>query len=246
MRTGINRELPSTNTAVQCRGVTKAYGTGDAQVKALRGIDLNVLLGEVLMLVGPSGCGKTTLISVISSILDQDSGECTVLGRDLLSMSSEERIRFRRESIGFVFQTFNLFPTITAMENVTIPLLLNNVPKTKAEDRAKEVLDAVGLGARINALPSQLSGGQQQRIAVARALAHNPKLILCDEPTSSLDHKTGHSVMEMLKRVAHSPERAVIIVTHDARIFEFADRIAYMDDGKIVKVTAANDLRHIQ
>jgi len=222
--------------AVRCRGVTKTYGTGDAGVKALRGIDLDVRRGELLMVVGPSGCGKTTLISVIAAILDQDSGQCEVLGRDLNHMGQNERTRFRGESIGYVFQMFNLLPALTAAENVMVPLLLNGVSQRDAEMGAREALEAVELGAQRNALPARLSGGQQQRVAIARALVHNPKLVVCDEPTSNLDHVSGHSVMELLRGVAKRPDRALIVVTHDPRIFEFADRIARMDDGKIVEV----------
>jgi putative ABC transport system ATP-binding protein len=222
--------------AVHCRGVTKTYGTGDARVKALRGIDLDVRRGELLMLVGPSGCGKTTLISVIAAILSQDSGNCEVLGQDLMGMDQNERTRFRGVSIGFVFQLFNLLPALNAVENVSIPLLINGMPRKSAETRASEILVEVDLGTRLSALPAQLSGGQQQRVAIARALVHDPKLIVCDEPTSSLDHETGRSVMNILRGIAKSPDRALIVVTHDPRIFEFADRIAHMDDGKIIEI----------
>lgn len=216
--------------------MTKSYGEGDAKEVALRGVDLDVRRGELLMLVGPSGCGKTTLISVITAILDPDAGQCEVLGRDVLHMAPDERTRFRGESIGFVFQSFNLLPALTALENVTVPLLLNGVSRKSAEDRARAVLESVGLGQRAGATPLKLSGGQQQRVAIARALVHNPKLIVCDEPTSSLDHRTGHEMMNILHDTARSPERALIVVTHDNRILEFADRIAHMDDGKIVRI----------
>ncbi len=232
--------------AVRCQGVTKTYGTGDAQVIALRGVDLDVRRGELLMLVGPSGCGKTTLISVIAAILDQDSGNCEVLGRDLQEMDQGDRAHFRGASIGFVFQVFNLLPALTALENVTIPLLINGIPRKQAAARAKEVLEAVGLGNRLASLPSQLSGGQQQRVAIARALVHHPKLIVCDEPTSSLDHEAGHKMMEILRDVARSPDRALIVVTHDTRILEFADRIARMEDGKIVEVASGKDKGPLQ
>jgi putative ABC transport system ATP-binding protein len=222
--------------AVRCRGVTKSYGTGDAKVTALRGVDLDVQLGELLMLVGPSGCGKTTLISVLAAILDQDDGECIVLGEDVRNLGARARARFRGQTIGFVFQQFNLLPTLSAAENVAVPLLINGAGRKRALDRATEVLDAVGLGARVKSLPSQLSGGQQQRVAIARALVHEPQLIVCDEPTSALDHETGHNVMELMRRVATGPDRALVVVTHDARIFEFADRIARMDDGHILEV----------
>jgi putative ABC transport system ATP-binding protein len=232
--------------AVRCRGLTKTYGAGDASVMALRGIDLEIHCGELLMLVGPSGCGKTTLISIVAAILNQDSGKCEVLGRDLQHMGQTERARFRGVSIGFVFQVFNLLPALTAVENVAVPLLINGVPRKHAEARAREVLEAVGLNSRVSALPAQLSVGQQQRVAIARALVHDPKLIVCDEPTSSLDHDTGRSIMEVLRGVAKTPDRALIVVTHDTRIFEFADRIARMDDGKIIDVVDGKDRERLQ
>ncbi len=239
-------DAAESDLAVRCRGVTKTYGAGDASVMALRGIDLDVRRGELLMVVGPSGCGKTTLISVIAGILDQDSGQCEVLGRDLTHMDQRERARFRGLSIGFVFQLFNLLPALNAVENVSVPLLINGMARKNAEARAEEVLEAVRLGTRLDALPGKLSGGQQQRVAIARALVHKPKLIVCDEPTSNLDHVTGRSMMELLRDVAKSPDRALIVVTHDPRIFEFADRIARMDDGKIIEVVDRNDKERSQ
>ena len=223
--------------AIHCKEVVKTYGKGDSQVFALRGIDLEVYKGELLMLVGPSGCGKTTLISVVAGILNQDSGTCTVYGNDLRAMKQRDRTRYRGQSIGFVFQAFNLLPTLTAAENAAIPLLVNGVRRRAAIDRASEMLARVGLGDRTKSLPSQLSGGQQQRVAIARALVHGPKLIVCDEPTSALDHDTGHKVMDMLREVALHDGRTLVIVTHDQRIFGFADRIAQMDDGRVTKVT---------
>jgi putative ABC transport system ATP-binding protein len=226
----------ATELAVHLTGVTKSYGSGDSKVTALRGVDLDVAPDELLMLVGPSGCGKTTLISVVAGILDQDSGECRVFGQDLLAMRDRDRVRFRGDNIGFVFQSFNLLPTLTAAENVAVPLLIRGVSRREAVDRASDVLKRVGLGDRGRSLPSQLSGGQQQRVAIARSLVHNPRLIVCDEPTSALDHQTGHKVMELFRQVAMGDGRSLIIVTHDSRIFEFADRIATMDDGRIVDI----------
>jgi len=242
----IDATAPNEQLAVNCRGVTKTYGTGDTRVMALRGIDLDVRRGELFMLVGPSGCGKTTLLSVIAAILDKDSGNCKVLGRDLNGMDQKERTRFRGESIGFVFQSFNLLPALSAVENVAVPLMINRVSWKNAETRAREALVGVDLGTRLGALPAQLSGGQQQRVAIARALVHDPKLIVCDEPTSNLDHETGRSVMNILRGVAKSPDRALIVVTHDPRIFEFADRIAHMDDGKIIEVMDSKNKERLQ
>lgn len=231
-----NSDRTSADLAIRCRGVTKSYRAGTTTVQALRGVDLDIGLGELMMLVGPSGCGKTTLISVIAGILDRDAGECTVFGRDFESMSARERTRFRGETVGFVFQAFNLLPALTAAQNVAVPLLINGVPRGLAVRQAAEMLDRVGLGDRTESLPKQLSGGQQQRVAIARALVHKPRLIVCDEPTSALDHETGHVIMRLMKSVALDEGRALVIVTHDARIFGFADRIAKMDDGQITSV----------
>jgi putative ABC transport system ATP-binding protein len=231
----------SAEFAVHCRGVTKTYGVGDARVTALRGVDLDVKTGELLMLVGPSGCGKTTLISCIAGILDQNDGVCTVFGHDFKAMPQRDKTRLRGETIGFVFQAFNLLPTLTAAENVAVPLLINGAPRAQAVAKAKEMLAQVGLGGRHRSLPKELSGGQQQRVAIARALVHDPKIIVCDEPTSALDHETGHQVMELLRSMAMRTGRSLVIVTHDARIFGFADRIAQMDDGKVERIVDSPD-----
>jgi putative ABC transport system ATP-binding protein len=221
------------NFAVECKGVKKTFGSGASEVHALRGIDLQVKDGEVMMLVGPSGCGKTTLISVIAGVLDATQGECKVFGRAMQEMSNEERTRYRGKNIGFVFQQFNLIPSLTLKENVGIPLMINGIGYDEALSRAEEALVQVGLGDRIEDRPSQLSGGQQQRVAIARAIVHAPRLIVCDEPTSALDHKTGQHVVELLTEIAAGEGRALIIVTHDSRIFQYADRIARMDDGRV-------------
>ncbi len=230
--------------AVRCRNISKTYGAGVAKVAALRGADLDVRRGELLMLVGPSGCGKTSLISIIAAILDPDAGSCEVLGQDLNALAPLARARFRSLSLGFVFQVFNLLPALTALENVSVPLLIQGLGRKQAEARAADLLDRVGLSERRQMRPTELSGGQQQRVAIARALAGDPRLIICDEPTSSLDHDTGHSVMDILKRHAASPDRAVIVVTHDPRIFPFADRLARMDDGRVVAIETAEAHRH--
>ena len=233
----------ATELAVQLDGVTKTYGTGDSKVIALRGVDLEVRAGELMMLVGPSGCGKTTLISVVAGILDQDEGDCVVFGEDLQALRDRERVRFRGRNIGFVFQSFNLIPTLTAAENVAVPLLILGESRREALRRAGETLERVGLSARGTSLPTELSGGQQQRVAIARSLVHRPRLIVCDEPTSALDHETGRKVMELMREVALADGRSLIIVTHDARIFSFADRIAKMDDGRILEVVTPSELK---
>ena len=237
---------PNHDIAVRCRGLTKTYGAGDASVMALRGIDLDIRRGELLMVVGPSGCGKTTLISVMAGILDQDSGQCEVFGRNFKDMDQSERARFRGQSIGFVFQLFNLLPALNAVENVSVPLLISGITRKSAEARAQKLLEAVSLSSRLDALPGKLSGGQQQRVAIARALVHEPNLIVCDEPTSSLDHVTGRSMMDLLRDVAKSPDRALIVVTHDPRIFEYADRMVRMDDGKIIEIVENSDKERLK
>jgi putative ABC transport system ATP-binding protein len=229
--------------AISCDHLRKFYGRGETRVAALRDISLDIFAGELLMLVGPSGCGKTTLISILAGILDRDEGVCQVLGQDFNAMSNAQKTVFRGQNIGFVFQSFNLLPALSAAENVAVPLLLQGVPTKQAIERARAVLEKVELGNRWQSLPSQLSGGQQQRVAIARALVHNPKIIVCDEPTSALDNQTGQKVIQLLKDTAMAEGRTLILVTHDSRIYRFADRIAQMDDGQVVKIT--NDYHDI-
>lgn len=237
------RDLP---VAIHCRGVTKTYGKGDSAVRALRGVDLDVHVGEMMMLVGPSGCGKTTLISVVAGVLDRDEGECVVLGSDYRRIGAAATTKFRAVNVGFVFQSFNLIPTLTIAENVAVPLLINGVGRREAIARAGAVLERVGLGGRTGDLPSKLSGGQQQRVAISRALVHSPRLLVCDEPTSALDHATGIRIMELLRELASDQNLSLVVVTHDARIFEFADRIAEMDDGRIVRISTGQSHRHAE
>jgi putative ABC transport system ATP-binding protein len=224
------------DAAVSLHGMVKRYGVGTTAVHALRGADLDVGYGELLMLVGPSGCGKTTLISVAAGILDHDEGTVSVLGTDLDRLSGRGLTTFRGKHIGFVFQAFNLVPTLTLVENVAVPLLLLGESSSRAAAAASTMLERVGLGDRRGDYPAQLSGGQQQRVAIARALVHRPRLLVCDEPTSSLDHHTGQMIMALLREIAIGPDRALLIVTHDSRIFSFADRIAHMDDGRVVNI----------
>jgi putative ABC transport system ATP-binding protein len=222
--------------AVACRGLTKQFGEGDTKVMALRGLDLDVYPGQMTLLVGESGCGKTTLISVIAGLLDPTEGELTVLGADLRKTKGRRLVQFRGANIGFVFQQYNLLPALTAAENAAVPLIIAGVKRAEAVRRASEVLVSVGLADKLKSLPSQLSGGQQQRVAIGRALVHEPKLLVCDEPTAALDAQSGQTVMKLLRKVAVQPGRAVIVVTHDHRVFGFGDRIVHMSDGRIVKV----------
>jgi putative ABC transport system ATP-binding protein len=222
--------------AVRCTGILKHFGDGEARVEVLRGVNYEARLGEMSFLVGPSGCGKTTLISIIAGLLNANAGDTHVLGEQPAAMKPSDSIVFRRRNLGFVFQQYNLLPSLTAAENAAVPLLADGMPRVQAVRKATEMLDRLGIGHRAKASPKQLSGGQQQRVALARALVHEPRLIICDEPTAALDHKTGESVMELLATAAVAPDRAVVVVTHDNRVFHYAHRIAHMNDGVIMKV----------
>ena len=223
--------------SISCRGVFKTFGSGDATVRALRGVDLEVRFGEMMALVGPSGCGKTTLISILAGLLQRDEGDLAVLGEDPSAMSSRDRTLWRGRNVGFIFQQFNLIPQVSILENVAVPLLLRSHPKADALERSAKLLEEVGLRGREKSRPTKLSGGQQQRVAIARALVSEPRLLVCDEPTSALDGATGQRVMQLIRDMASSPERVVIVVTHDERIYHFADRIAHLDDGKVTHIS---------
>jgi putative ABC transport system ATP-binding protein len=227
--------MQSTNIAVRVDDLKKEFGHGDARLMVLRGVNFEARFGEMAFLVGPSGSGKTTLLSVIAGLLDSTAGSLSVLGEDVEGLPPRERILFRRKNLGFVFQQYNLLPALTAAENVAVPLLAAGVTKAEALERAATVLTSLRMGARLHSFPSQLSGGEQQRVALARAVIHGPRLIVCDEPTAALDAATGHTVMELLSEVALRPDRAVIVVTHDNRILNFADRTAFMEDGLIAR-----------
>ena len=227
------------NLAVSAHGLGKTFGKGANAVHALRGVDLEVPYGELVMLVGPSGCGKTTLISILAGILDRDRGEasdCSVLGVDPQHMRGSSRTRWRGQNVGFVFQQFNLIPAITAAENVAVPLLLQGKSRRAAIATAEAQLERVGLADKRNRHPTELSGGQQQRVAIARALVHEPRFVVCDEPTSSLDADNGQIVMQLFAEIAVAGDRALVVVTHDTRIFHFADRIVRMNDGRVIDV----------
>lgn len=222
--------------AVWCRRVTKDYSTGDDVVRALRGVDVEIPYGEMTLLVGPSGCGKTTLISVMAGLLDATEGDVALLGRERRDLVGRALVEFRATRIGFVFQQYNLLPSLTAVENAAIPLIICGWKRSLAIARAADVLESVGLKDKMHQLPSQLSGGQQQRVAIARALVHSPKLLVCDEPTAALDAESGRKIMELLRATTVKPGRAVIVVTHDNRVFGFGDRIVHMTDGRVDRV----------
>jgi len=220
--------------AISCKNLGKTFGHGDNRVDALKGITLDVSPGELLMLLGPSGSGKTTLISVMSGILKPSYGECVVLGESISSMTNDTLTSFRGRYIGFVFQAYNLVPMLTLAENVAVPLLIQQQPYEVAIAAAQSMLQRVGLAGREYAFPAEISGGQAQRVAVARAMVHEPKVIFCDEPTSALDAETGHNIMQLFQEVTREHGVSLVVVTHDARILEFADRIVQMEDGVLV------------
>jgi putative ABC transport system ATP-binding protein len=218
------------------RHVTKTFGMGTTEVRALDKVDFEVRTGELLLLVGPSGCGKTTLLSVLAGILDATGGEIEVFGTRVDRLDQAGKTSFRRGNVGFIFQQYNLLPTLTAAENVAIPLLIHGEPYASALARARQYLEKVNLGDRAEFLPATLSGGQQQRVAIARALVTEPRLIVCDEPTAAIDGETGKMVMEMFRSTALSADRAIVVVTHDNRVFPYGDRIAEMLDGRVLSI----------
>jgi putative ABC transport system ATP-binding protein len=228
-------------SAIAVRQLIKKYDEGATGTLALRGIDLDVKPGELLMLMGPSGSGKTTLLSIMGCILTATSGSVRVAGREVVGLNEKQLPSLRLEHIGFVFQGFNLFPTLTAGENVELMLDLKGVATSKAKKRAQQLLEQVGLEEKYDSFPADLSGGQKQRVAIARALAGEPKIILADEPTAALDSHTGRTVMEMMSDLAHKRNRAVVIVTHDSRVLNFADRIVRIEDGCIGDVAVAGN-----
>ena len=230
--------------AVSTRALRKHFGGNGARVEALRGVDFQAKLGELTFIVGPSGCGKTTLLSVITGLLDPSQGEVELFGQQLHRFPASQQVVFRRQNLGFVFQQYNLLPALTAAENAAVPLIAAGMKRKEAIDRAKSLLNHLGLNGRRDALPAKLSGGEQQRVAIARALVHEPRLVVCDEPTAALDHATGEKVMELLAAKAVHPDRAVVVVTHDSRVFHYADIIAEMDDGQIVR-TAGKTTKEI-
>lgn len=231
--------------AISGRSLMKTFSSGRVSVRALRGVSVDIFPRQVTLLRGPSGSGKTTLLSVFGCILTPDAGDLHVGGENVLGLSERDLATLRLERIGFVFQSFNLFPALKAWENVAIALDLQGIPRRQAKQLALDVLGKVGLADRSDAFPGELSGGQSQRVAIARALVGNPPIVLADEPTAALDTENGRSVMELLRNMAIKDGRAVVIVTHDERAVEFSDRILTLKDGTIVADMAASGLRRV-
>jgi putative ABC transport system ATP-binding protein len=218
-------------TAIAARGVEMVYQSGGERFQALKGVDLDVKFGDVQLLMGPSGSGKTTLLSILAGILTPTQGSVRLLGEEITRLSSSKLAQFRLENIGFIFQGFNLFPALTAVENVEVALKLKGIRGAAARQQALDLLEQVGLVDKAKQHPQDLSGGQKQRVAIARALAGNPQLIMADEPTAALDSRNGHAVIDLLRNLAKEKSRTVLIVTHDPRIIDVADSVAYLEDG---------------
>lgn len=225
------------STAISCKQIVKSFGKGDLKVDVLKSVDMDVYTGDFLMLVGPSGCGKTTLISIIAGILPYDYGECHVDGHNYQQMSHKQLLQFRAKNIGFVFQSYNLIPTLTIAENTAIPLIICGIDRHTAVEKSMLMLETVGLEDKGHLPPNILSGGQQQRVAIARSLVHTPKILICDEPTSALDFVTGTKIVELMRNINKQLGTTFVVVTHDNRILKYADRIIHLNDGAIEKET---------
>lgn len=221
--------------AITCKGIKKRFVNGDSKTQALRGVDLEVHEKKLTLLVGPSGSGKTTLLSIIETILTPDEGEVLIFGKNINNLNELEKANFRNENIGIVFQTLHLIPTLTVLENVVLPLAIKGEINDQANERGLHLLKQLHIKDKADLSPTRLSRGEQQRAAIARALINNPKIILCDEPTGSLDQENGHAFMSILRELVTSDGRTVFVITHDHRIYPFADHIIKINDGLIEK-----------
>jgi putative ABC transport system ATP-binding protein len=228
-------KLSKAQNVIRAKGLSKIYREGATELRALQAVDLDVRAGELTLLMGPSGSGKTTLLSILGCILRASEGKLEVLGEDVSTLAESELPRIRREAIGFVFQGFNLFPTLTAVENVALALDVRGVRGAAARKRGEELLAGVGLAEKARSFPADLNGGQKQRVAIARALAGDPPILLADEPTAALDSTSGRTVIELLQKLARKHGRAVVLVTHDPRVLPFGDRIIHLEDGRIAR-----------
>jgi putative ABC transport system ATP-binding protein len=227
------QEAATAEIAIRARAIARDFPAGQEIIRVLHGIDTDIRAGEMTFVVGESGSGKTTLISIMCGILWPTEGEVEVFGTDIYGLSDSQLVNFRLQNIGFIFQQYNLIPSIDAAANAAVPLIAQGMGVSEARAKASEMLDALNIGDQAAKLPRQLSGGQQQRVAIARALVHQPRLVVCDEPTAALDARSGRRVMDLLREVAVSAGRACIIVTHDNRIFDMADRILVLEDGRV-------------
>jgi putative ABC transport system ATP-binding protein len=223
------------SSLLSLRNVSKTFGTGKLSFTALYPSDVEVKSGEILLLVGPSGSGKTTLLSLMGCVLSPTSGEIFLEGQRIDGLKEDRLALIRRDKLSFVFQQFNLISSLNSQDNVELPLVLRGTPRRERKERAIKALEAVGLGSKLKSKPAQLSGGQQQRVAIARALASDPKILLCDEPTAALDTQSGRDVMKILQDLARRDGRAVVVVTHDTRVFTYGDRVLYLEDGRLVE-----------
>ena len=222
-----------TDLPLETRDIAKTFGRGSAAVQALRSVSLSLEAGKLTLLMGPSGSGKTTLLSILGCMLTPDSGSLRVCGNAAENARPEELAAIRRKYIGFIFQSYHLFPTLTAAENVQLALDVRGIGGAWAQSKSRDLLKQLGLSGRLNAYPRELSGGEQQRVAIARALVADPAVILADEPTSALDADNGRAITQLLAGLAHERRSAVLAVTHDARVLPFADRIIYIEDGSL-------------
>jgi putative ABC transport system ATP-binding protein len=231
----INKNATGSRSAISLKGVYKIYNLGEVEVRALDGIDMQICKGDYVSIMGPSGSGKTTLLDVLSTMMRPSKGQVFINGKDTTKMTNAELARFRGNEIGFIFQTFNLLPKLTALENVMVPMWINGYPREKRIKRAEEVLKSVGLEERMKNKPNQLSGGQRQRVAIARALALDPSIIVADEPTGNLDSKSGKLVMEIIDKLYSEEGKTVVLVTHDDSIGKKAKNKIVLKDGKIIE-----------
>jgi putative ABC transport system ATP-binding protein len=228
---------------MRAAGIHKTFLRGKQQSHVLRGVDVEIRRGECVFLVGPSGSGKSTLLAILGCILSPDSGDVQLLGQDIAHLNNVERTLLRRDKIGFVFQRFHLVRGLSALENVTVPLLLCGEGESDARKRGQELLAAVGLEEHAHSDPRRMSAGQCQRVAIARALAADPEIVFADEPTASLDETSGQQAMALLARLARENGKTAIVVTHDPRIYKFADRILQMQEGKLIPLTRTTEAR---
>ncbi|MHA2338306.1 MAG: ABC transporter ATP-binding protein [Candidatus Hodarchaeales archaeon] len=226
----------SNDVVLSCKNLKKNYKLGDVIVHALRGLDLDVIRGEMISIMGPSGCGKTTLLNLLGGLDQPSEGKVMLGGKDLAVLNDKELTEIRRYKIGFIFQTYNLLPVLTAFENVELPMLISGVGKKERTERANHLLDIVDLGGRKGHKPDELSGGERQRVSIARALANKPSIILCDEPTGDLDSETGDKIINLLREVNKKEGQTLIVVTHDQIVADQTEKVYRLKDGKIWKI----------